>query len=125
MPVIAEICPYDTFECGSMFPGEVEASVGDFPIAIHLGLSQLTAARFTESENLVLISKIEANQGWKDFTTRRATMICSPNVDPDLLQTFLPTLEQIIQAVATKVRRLHDRINNPPSLLPRPESNDL
>jgi hypothetical protein len=39
----AESCPLESLDCGSMFPGEVEASVGDFPVALYLGPSLLYA----------------------------------------------------------------------------------
>ncbi|KAH8800387.1 hypothetical protein F5884DRAFT_905048 [Xylogone sp. PMI_703] len=109
-PASADLYPPDMSMCGSMFPGEVEASVGDFPVAIYLGPSQLTAARFTELEQPELIVKVEANQAWKDYTTRKVISDYSKqnnktdvNRDLDLIEAFPPTLDQIIQAVAAKL----------------------
>lgn len=89
-----------------MFPGEVEASVGDFPVALYLGPSLVSAARFTELGEPLLIAKVDANQAWKDYTTARATLehsLQSENQDAHLITTFLPRLEQIVKAVTDKL----------------------
>lgn len=65
-----------------------------------------TAARFTESEEPQLIAKVEANQAWKDYTTRKAATNHtghSENQDSDLVTVLLPTLDQIIQAVNAEI----------------------